>query len=115
MKRIYRVLKNEDFREILNKRQCVSRENFKVFYKKSKIGHLRIGISVSSKVGNSVIRHKIKRQVDAMIYNLVDVKNPLDIVIIVKKDFLNNSYSKNYDALANVIKYILKKESLNEE
>lgn len=116
MKKEYRLLKNEDFKKVLDKRQSVSRENFIVYHLKSELPTCRVGISVSSKVGNSVVRHKIKRQIDSMIQQLVDVNSPLDIVVIVRKKYLNNSYSDNFDSLKNVIKFILKKEKqYNEE
>ena len=115
MKKEYRLLKNENFKEILDKRLNVSRENFIVYFRKNELEHCRVGISVSSKIGNSVVRHKIKRQITSMIDHLIDTNDPLDIVIIVRKKYLNNSYSENYSVLQNVIKFILKKENLNEK
>lgn len=115
MKKEYRLRKNEDFKKVLDKRQSVSRENFIVYHLKNDFQHCRCGISVSSKIGNSVIRHKVKRQITSMIDELISETNPLDIVIIVRKKYLNNSYSENYDVLENVIKFILKKENRNEK
>lgn len=115
MKKKYRLLKNEDFKEVLNKRQNVSRENYTVYYNQNELNHCRVGISVSSKVGNSVVRHKVKRQISSMVEKMIDVNYPLDLVVIVRKKYLNNSYSENNSILENIIKCILKKENRNEK
>ena len=110
MKKEYRLLKNEDFKKVLDKRQSVSRENFIVYHLQNNHSSCRVGISVSSKIGNSVVRHKVKRQIDSMIQQLVDINSSIDIVVIVRKKYLNNSYSENFNILKNVLQYILKKE-----
>ena len=75
MKKEYRLLKNQDFKEVLDKRKHVSRENLKVYHKTNDLDHCRIGVSVSSKIGNSVVRHKIKRQVVSMLDILLKLDN----------------------------------------
>lgn len=109
------MLKNQDFKEVLDNHQNVSRENFTIYYKKNNSDHCRVGVSVSSKIGNSVVRHKIKRQVVSMVDKLLNVSIPLDVVVIVRKKYLNNSYSENFNAIERFIKDILKKEKLNEK
>ena len=95
MKKLYRLLKNQDFKTVLDNKRCVSREKYAVYHKKNDLGHARVGVSVSSKLGNSVVRHKIKRQVVNMIDSFLNVDIPLDIVVIVRIKYLNNSYSEN--------------------
>ena len=92
MKKEYRLRKNEDFKKTLDKRQCVSRENFILYYANNEFEHCRCGVSVSSKIGNSVVRHKVKRQMTSMLDRIVDINTSLDIVVIVRKKYLNNSY-----------------------
>lgn len=41
----------------------MANRTFIIYYLKNDIGHARIGISVSKKLGKAVIRNKIKRQV----------------------------------------------------
>jgi len=97
---------------VLDNKRCVSREKYVVYHKKNELSHLRVGVSVSSKLGNSVVRHKIKRQVVNMIDSFLNVDVPLDIVVIVRKKYLNNSYSENYVMLENILTEILKKEKI---
>ena len=113
MKKKYRLLKNEDFKKVLDNHLGVSRETFKVFAKKNNLEHCRVGVSVSSKIGNSVVRHRIKRQVFSMVDKCVKLNDAFDLVIIVKSDYKNYTFNKNYDILEKSIKYILKKGACN--
>jgi len=106
MKKENRLLKNKDFKNVLDARSSVSCGEFIIYTQKNNLDHSRIGISVSSKIGNSVVRHKIKRQISEMIKELFDVKQNIDMVIIVRKNFLKNDFSKNKDILN---KMLLKK------
>ena len=55
----------------------------------------RIGISVSKKVGNSVVRHRVKRIIRES-YRLTrdNVNNGLDIVVIARKEAKEKSYQE---------------------
>lgn len=109
MKKEYRLLKNQDFKVVLDNHRGVSRETFKVFYKKNDLGHCRVGVSVSSKIGNSVVRHKIKRQVVSMLDKCVKLNDAIDLVIIIKQNYLQHTYEENYDVLEKSIDYLLKR------
>lgn len=106
MKRKYRLLKNEDFKVVLDHRQNVSRGNYTMYYYKNDLDHARVGISVSSKLGNSVVRHKIKRQFVSMIDELLNFDLNYDVIIIARKKFLDLSYKENYDSLKKDIEKI---------
>ena len=63
MKKENRLLKNYDFKKVLDKKQSIANKEYVIYKYINDLNHIRIGISVSSKLGNSVIRHKIKRQI----------------------------------------------------
>lgn len=104
MKKENRLLKNEEFKNVLDARKSVASKEFVVYKKKNALGYSRIGISVSSKIGNSVVRHKVKRQISEMIKEIYDLKSDFDIVIIVRNKFLNNSFVENKAALEKLLK-----------
>ena len=106
MKRKYRLLKNEDFKVVLDHRQNVSRGNYTIYYYKNDLDHARVGVSVSSKLGNSVVRHKIKRQFVSMIDEILNFNLNYDVIIIARKKFLDISYKENYDSLKKDIEKI---------
>lgn len=103
MKKENRLLKNRDFKYVLDGKNSVSCGEFVIFQRKNHVNHARIGISVSSKIGNSVVRHKIKRQITEMIRKMFDFNNNLDVVIIVRNGFLYNDYSKNETKLKKML------------
>ena len=81
MKKVNRLLKNKDFKSVLDNKKSVANKGYIIYIKKNKFNHLRVGISVSSKLGNSVIRHKIKRQINEMLKSILDVNESYDLVL----------------------------------
>lgn len=94
MKKEYRVKKNEDFQSIIKEKRSVANKKFVIYYKPNST-HLRVGISVSKKLGNAVVRNKTKRQVRMMIQEVFDKKQGMDYIVIVRNQFLMNSYGDN--------------------
>jgi ribonuclease P protein component len=77
-----------------------------MYYYKNDLDHARVGVSVSSKLGNSVVRHKIKRQFVSMIDEILNFNLNYDVIIIARKKFLDMSYKENYDSLKKDIEKI---------
>ena len=56
---------------------------------------MRIGISVSKKVGNSVVRHRVKRLIkESCRLHEVQFKQGYDLVIIARKSAAGRSYDE---------------------
>ncbi|MCQ2795328.1 MAG: ribonuclease P protein component, partial [Bacilli bacterium] len=85
MKRENRIRKNSDFKEIISKHHVIKSNEFTIYTNQNSLDHTRIGISVSSKIGNAVTRNKIKRQIKAIIKDLMKLDKNVDIVIIVRE------------------------------
>lgn len=103
MKKINRLLKNYDFKRVLDNKQSLASKEFVVYKKKNDVGYIRIGVSVSSKIGNSVVRHKIKRQINEMLKDLIKTNQFFDIVIIVRNKFLENNFLQNKENLKKIL------------
>jgi ribonuclease P protein component len=73
LNRINRVKKTKEFNYIYKKGKFYSCSYFTVHYVDTKLPNAKIGISVSNKVGNSVMRSKYKR----LISEIVRVKLPI--------------------------------------
>lgn len=104
MKRKNRIRKNQDFKEIINKHHIYKAPGYVIYTNKNNLGYVRVGVSISSKLGNAIIRNKIKRQIKAMLHNLIQLDKNLDIIVIAKEEFKNNTYQKNLDSLTKLIK-----------
>lgn len=106
MKRINRLRKNKDFKFVISKHHSIKSNEFVIYYNKNNEDHTRIGISVSKKLGNAIVRNKIKRQIKDILRQIVNLDNKLDIVIVAKEGFLLNSYKDNFNKLEKIIKEI---------
>ena len=107
MKVVNRIKSNEDFATTVKKGRTLKNQSYVVHYLKNGLTACRIGLSVSKRLGNAVVRVRTKRQVRAMCDSLIDYANhTFDIVIIVRQDFLNRNFEDNKKALSDVLSEI---------
>ena len=90
-----RVKKYSDFQNVINNGEPLKSQSLTLYFLNNNLDRTRIGISVSKKSGNAVIRNKIKRQIRAIISKEMDLSKPLDIVFIAKKGFDINDFAKS--------------------
>ncbi len=77
-----------------------------IFYAANTLGHARIGLSVSAKVGNAVLRARIRRQLRAQM-NLVGIlPKSFDIVVIVRPPYIESSFQDNLAVLKNSLGHL---------
>ena len=86
MKKQYRVKKNNEIELILKEKKFFSNQFFTVYKRKNlETNHFRYAISVGKKIGNAVVRNKVKRQVTSIIDNLdINLNSNTDVFIIVR-------------------------------
>lgn len=100
MKVINRIKKSEDFLFTIKKGRSYRKESFVIHVIKNNLSYTRVGISASTKLGNAVVRNRIRRQIRSMCRALIDFDNySFDIVIIAKQPFLLKSYNENISLL----------------
>lgn len=105
MKKENRIKKNEEFTRLISKKHSLSNAVFIMYYDDRVLDHARVGISVSKKIGNAVIRNKIKRQIRMMFIESFDNQAyKYDVIIIVRKKYLENSYIDNKSYLEKLLK-----------
>lgn len=105
MKKENRIKKNEEFTRIISKKHSVANAVFIMYYDKRFLDHARVGISVSKKIGNAVSRNKIKRQIRMMFNESFDNETyKMDVIVIVRKKYLENSYFDNKCYLEKLLK-----------
>lgn len=105
MKKEFRVKRNEDFSKIIARKKSFANSCFIIYKDENQMGHGRVGISVSKKLGNAVTRNKIKRQLRMMIQECFHFDEEFDYIVIVRKRFLDNTYIENKKEL----EYLYKK------
>ena len=113
MKVINRIKANEDFALTIKNGRSLKTQSFTIHYKANELNRIRVGISVSKKIGNAVIRNRVKRQIRAMCDSILDyVASSYDVVVIVKNVFLEKTFQENktilQEALSGVITGVTK-------
>ena len=104
MKVVNRIKSSDEFVTTVKKGKTLKNSSYVVHYLKNDLNACRIGLSISKKVGNAVVRVRSKRQVRAMCDSLIDYANhTFDIVIIVRRDFLDKSFDDNKKALNQIV------------
>lgn len=100
MKKQYRIKKTEEFQKIIKKHPYSANKEYVVYYRNKQEQTSRFGISVGKKLGNAVLRNKVKRQVRNILSESIkdnDYKN--DYIIIVRNKFLKNDFKTNKKSL----------------
>lgn len=94
LQRQYRLKKRGDFRKVFQRGKSFANRQFVVYhYTFGGEREFRLGISVSRKVGNAVVRNRIKRLVKEVVREWKDELKPrTDIVIIARNPVAQLDY-----------------------
>lgn len=103
MKKINRVLKYREFHDILNSINFIKGTTFAIYFRRNEFGYERYGLLVTKKNGHAVIRNKIKRQVRSIIDKISDYSLPLDVIVVVKRNYDVNSFEENDKELVDIL------------
>ena len=97
--------KNDDFRNVYRRGKSVADKYFVMYVSENHLDINRLGISVSKKTGNSVVRHRLKRLIKESYRRNESVFNSgLDIVVIVKKSAVGIGYAESESAILHLAK-----------
>ena len=103
--------KNSDFKNVYTHGKSYANKYLVMYVLENDLGKNRIGISVSKKVGNSVVRHRVTRLIRES-YRLHEniFNSSLDIVIVARNSASNVGYAEVESALLHLSKlhHILK-------
>ena len=110
MNKKYIIRKNEEFKKIMLIKKILKNNLFIIYYRHNDLENNRYGISVSKKIGNAVVRNKIKRQIkDILMKNNINYNK--DYVIIIRNEIL----IKNYNQVEESLLKLLNKGEQNEK
>ena len=106
MKKQYRVCKNYEFSAILKEKRFYACPSFVIYVKPRKEDHARVGISVGKKIGNAVVRNKVKRQVRMILHEIFDFNGNFDMILLVRIKYLDENYNTNKNCLEKLLKKV---------
>lgn len=110
MNKQYRVKKSNEIEKILKEKKFSVNSYFSVYKRKNpETSHFRYAISVGKKLGNAVVRNKIKRQIRAILNELnIDLNKNTDVFIIAKVKVLDIQYQE----MLKQLEYLFNKQKL---
>ncbi|MEG0051064.1 MAG: ribonuclease P protein component [Terrisporobacter sp.] len=105
-----RLRKNPEFRLVYRRGKSSSTSLLVLYIFKNNKGINRIGISVSKKVGKSVVRSRVKRLIsESARLNKIGLKQGYDLVFVAR----SASSDKSYKEIENSVKYLFRKSGIN--
>ena len=106
MKHSQSLKKNADFQIVYKEGKSFANKYLVMYVKENDLGINRVGISVSKKVGNSVVRHRVKRLILESYRLQEDMFNSgLDMVIISRTTAKDRSYAEISSAVMHLGKH----------
>ena len=102
--------KNSDFSLVYKNGKSITNRLFVIIVRQSAEGSMnRVGISVSKKIGNSIVRHRLKRQIrECFRTHWNQWKSGYDIIVIARK----GSNEQNYQDISSSLLQLMKKHGL---
>lgn len=100
LSRINRIKKNKEYNYIYKKGKFYSNKYFSVHFVDTRLPDVKVGISVSKKIGNSVMRSRAKRVISEVVRLQIPNMAVKNYIITVKPEIAEASFavlSKGFD------------------
>ena len=92
--------RNADFQNVYKNGKSYANRHLVLYVLDNQTGHNRLGVSVSKKEGNSVVRHRVTRLIRESYRLHEDMFNSgLDMVVVTRKNAVNCSCQEITSAL----------------
>lgn len=106
MQKQFRLTKRSDFNKVYRYGRSTANRQFVVYVMNdTQTEHYKVGISVSKKIGNAVVRNRMKRRLKEIVRLDSDhIKRHIQFVIIVRNPAVDLSYDQLRKSLIHVMK-----------
>ncbi|WP_112182597.1 MULTISPECIES: ribonuclease P protein component [Paraliobacillus] len=105
MKKAYRLKKDKEFQLVFKQGKSFANRQLVIYYlKKTEQKHFRVGLSVSKKIGNAVMRNQIKRYLRQAFLELDEqIDNTYDVIVIARVPTNNMDFFEIKKSLIHVL------------
>lgn len=104
--------KNQEFQRVYKNGKSYANKYLVMYVISNDLGRNRIGVSVSKKVGNSVVRHRLARLIrESFRLNGDKFQSGMDIVVIAR----NTAKGKNYWDISSAVMHLGKLHNILDE
>ncbi|MVP00765.1 MULTISPECIES: ribonuclease P protein component [Paenibacillus] len=106
MEKKLRLAKREDFQKVYRYGKSAANHQFVLYYlPRREQEHFRLGISASKKIGNAVIRNRLRRLIKEIVrLNMEKFPGGYDYIVIVRKPAVEMEYKEMEKSVAHVFK-----------
>lgn len=115
MKRCYSLKRNKDFRHVYRKGKSKANPFLVLIYAKARGTGVHVGFSASKKLGNSVVRNRVKRRLrESFAPVMPRVKDGYDLIFIAREPVVDAKFTSLQDAVTSLLRRadLLKKEDM---
>jgi ribonuclease P protein component len=105
-----RLRNRADFSRVYRHGKSFANHQFVVYWsRKKEVEQFRVGVSCSKKIGNAVVRNRMRRLVKEIVrHHQHQIIEHIDLIFIVRKGALDKSYQE----LEKSVLHVLRKSSL---
>lgn len=97
--------KNSDFKNVYSARHSYANKYIVMYIFENGTDTNRLGVSVSKKVGNSIVRHRLARLIrEAFRLNVKDIRSGLDIVVVARTSLKEKGFKETESAMIHLFK-----------
>jgi ribonuclease P protein component len=89
----YRVTLKRDIQRLKDSQKRIKCNFVIIVFEENEVGHPRLLVVVSSKIGNAVMRNRIKRLIREVFRRNLKSIGGYDLMVVAKKTILNADYS----------------------
>jgi ribonuclease P protein component len=109
----YRLTKREDFNKVYRYGKSMANQQFVLYYlAQPGVEEFRLGVSVSKKVGNAVVRNRLRRMMKEIVRLNKEKMTPhYDYILIARKPVLE----MDYQAMEKSIFHVIRKAMLHKK
>lgn len=102
----YESLKsNQNFQNVYKNGRSYANKYLVMYVLENRTDNLRVGISVSKKVGNSIVRHRLTRLIrESVRLNSGKIAKGYDLVIIARVSLKDKKYAETESAILHLLK-----------
>jgi ribonuclease P protein component len=106
MKSCHRLRKNEQYQDVFQNGKSFANRYLVLYYKpQDEVTEFHVGLSVSKKVGNAVIRNRVKRLIRAVISELSEqISEGFDMIFVARPQAAELDYHLMKKNIIHVLK-----------
>ena len=97
--------KNSEFKSVYQAKHSYANKYIIMYILQNGTDTNRLGVSVSKKVGNSIVRHRLARLVrEAFRLNTSHIPDGIDVVVVVKAGLRDKGYEETSNSMIHLLK-----------